>query len=458
MRTSGLNLDLYDDSRGEVLKEIYPTREDLPDIVKQAHALSPGERQALPDDVFALVLVNGDEKLRKYACTDPGNTTLSVAYFLKNGHKLPTEAQKTAAENLRTACSWYDIEPPTELDKVALVGFLAKRVVENPIGALQTALTAPAVAKGVGNEVKARNEVARTAKGTVVTPEQVQHALGRKHAEISGSVHMPLQPPADPTPKTKTTVKTSGMLQPYVDVSGLTAPVTPVEKKANLTALGTKYPLDNYKQVEAAARYFDEYGQRFAPADRHTYCVALTKRANALGIPVSDLVKKYGSESFASDAEVKIAFDARRAALQDTQHREVLNQIERTTREQLWKEASGPAEACAALEEFDKQAGLDFFYDGAGIPDPYFSIYGEVKTAEDNSDYSWVDGNDMVVARDLETLAKTNVKTIERAFSKDLAKEFRKDPVGIFKSLPLAQKKIISRMAAEPIVRVEMGM
>ena len=118
-KLSGLLLDSYDDLRGEVLRSLFPTPAEVPEQVKTAHYLSQEERQRLPDDVFALVLRDGDVTLRKYACTDAGNTHLAVNYFLKNAHKLPQVAQKTAAQNLLIACGWYDLEPPEALSKVA---------------------------------------------------------------------------------------------------------------------------------------------------------------------------------------------------------------------------------------------------------------------------------------------------------------------------------------------------
>lgn len=119
-KLSGLVIDFGDDAAGDVLRSVYPTREDVPELVKNASPVSPEQRETLPDDAFALVLRNGDDVLRKYACTDAGNTALSVLYFVKNAHKLPEVAQKTAAANLCTACSWYDMAVPEELQKIAL--------------------------------------------------------------------------------------------------------------------------------------------------------------------------------------------------------------------------------------------------------------------------------------------------------------------------------------------------
>lgn len=121
-KLSGLVLDIYDDPRGEVLKTVFPSFEDVPDLVKTAQPVTSDLRDRLPDDAFALILEQNGTELRKFATIDAGNTALSVEYFLKTAHKLPVEAQKVAAHNLCVACGWFGIEPPEELQKVAGIG------------------------------------------------------------------------------------------------------------------------------------------------------------------------------------------------------------------------------------------------------------------------------------------------------------------------------------------------
>lgn len=135
-KLSGLILDVYDDFKGDVLRSIFPTNDAVPAIIKEAQYLPPEQMLAQPDDLFALILRDGDVVLRKYACVDAGNTALSVEYFMQNGHKLPAEAQKTAAENLVTACGWYSLEPPEELKKVAFGALLGKAMGSLGRGAL----------------------------------------------------------------------------------------------------------------------------------------------------------------------------------------------------------------------------------------------------------------------------------------------------------------------------------
>ena len=158
-KLSGLVLDQYDDEDGAQLRTWYPTRDDVPDFIKQANRLSPEDHGRLPDESFALVMVDEDKVLRKYACIDEGNVVLSVDYFMMNGHKIPEEAQKVAAANLVTACEWYDLEPPEELKKVAIGG-----------GLLVAGLMAP----GAVREAKSNLAASKTGGGMILTPQQVK--------------------------------------------------------------------------------------------------------------------------------------------------------------------------------------------------------------------------------------------------------------------------------------------
>ena len=121
-KLSGLVLDAYDDFDSGVLFSIMSDRssDQLAGLVKEAHSITEEERAQLPDEAFALVLVDGSVEMKKFATIDAGNTALSVEYFLKTAHKLPEEAQKIAAQNLVAACGWYGLEAPEELTKVAL--------------------------------------------------------------------------------------------------------------------------------------------------------------------------------------------------------------------------------------------------------------------------------------------------------------------------------------------------
>jgi len=115
VKTAGVAFDFYDDPNGAVLRSKFPRMEDLPPMIKEATFLTPEQRDALPDDHYALVMLNGEEKMRKFAMIDPAHTALSVVYFLENRHTLPEDATKTAASRLAAACTHFNIQPPALL-------------------------------------------------------------------------------------------------------------------------------------------------------------------------------------------------------------------------------------------------------------------------------------------------------------------------------------------------------
>jgi len=454
MHLSGLVLDVYDDQSGETLKSIYPSCDAFPPMVKTAHVLTSEEREVLPDDVFALVLSNGDgAAIRKYACVDPGNTVLSVEYFLSNRGKLPGEAQKVAAANLITACGWYGIEPPEELSKVALLGHAAS------LG-LNLATTIPAARL----EAKDRMATARQSGG-VINPDVV------KHAEASGTTLMPNQQDTNPVVPKAVVKKTAsvghlvphhgrgekgeqleegawvkgkqpaprhhGQLVPHVNVQGAEPPSQTKLKVSSCTALAGRYPLDSYAQVKAASAYFDENWQGFSPYDRHMYCMNMVNRADDLGIPVSEPARKYASATYAPAEEIELALSMRRTLL-PSEGVELLDKLASI------RPTLAPDVFACALEELDRANNLHFYYDRE-IYDPFCSTFGLEKTAE----YSATIGTEYTNEALLKELSVSAYALIKKRFGEDLADEFRKDPVAIFKSLPLEQKTIIMRLAGD---------
>ena len=505
MHTSGLILDVYDDVGGEQLKSFFPTREEVPDFVKSAHAITGADRDLLPDDAFALVLINGEEKLRKYACIDEGNTALSVVYFLKNAHKLPNEARRVAAENLKIASGWYELDIPEELEKEALVGMVARHVAKNPVGSAVTAITAPAQYRGVkgaidknlkevgeaermggvragmaarGGDVSQAFEKENSAKLAASNLQRLKFAAAFKAADVTGTNlmvqssddkdgkdtnpaatikktsstghllpghrgHQDVPPEVAPAVAGKNPTSAPQHMNPVVEVTGKEPKKEESEKKASRFALPSfgRYPLDTYGQVKQASAYFEEYGRRMPPVDRHEFCVNLVKRAEALLIPVSDTVKKYGSEKFASAYEIEAALDTRRQLL-DREDIVVLDKLASAM------PSMDPSTFSNVLGAFDESRGLHRHYD-SHVMDPFYSTFGFEKKAEDEETWSDVVGNYNITAHELKTFAGSQWMRLKKQFGHDFADEFRKDPIGIYKSLPVEQKKLIIRLATE---------
>lgn len=108
-------MDFYDD-RGALLRSSIPA-DQIPDFVKQASVQDVWA--CSPPGLYALVLVEDGNILKKFATADAGNSWLSALYFAQNRHRLPIEAQKVAASNLKKSLSHYGIEVPDVIEKLS---------------------------------------------------------------------------------------------------------------------------------------------------------------------------------------------------------------------------------------------------------------------------------------------------------------------------------------------------
>jgi len=182
-KLSGLVLDFYDDPEGAILREVFPTRGSVPGIVKEAHALTSDERNKLPDEAYALVLVNGDVEMRKFATIDEGNTALSVEYFLKTAHKLPEEAQKVAAHNLCCACDWYGLEAPEELQKIAALPRYLANLRKSDMSSKQIREAGPYIRDKLRTYTLGQRAAQHHAKGeSELAIKDIRYGILKKHA------------------------------------------------------------------------------------------------------------------------------------------------------------------------------------------------------------------------------------------------------------------------------------
>lgn len=418
METSGLILDVYDDLKGDVLRSLYPTPERLPDFVKSAMSLSAEDRNRLPDDAFALVLQTPEGRtLRKFACIDEGNTALSVQYFLANVHKLPEAVQKTAAANLVTACGWYDLGVPAPLAKIADVTGTGDMPYQEPTD------------KATGGE-----------KAVIKKATSMPHLVPGHKGESGNFGPEETEKYDGYTPgKSMKAMPQMKQMKPHVYVEKKASVVEQVMKESEHYALPSekKYPLDTYVQIKTAGLYFDEFYKDFKPAHRHEYAANLLKRANAVGLTMSDMALRYGAQTYASIDDIKVAFEVRdKAAAWDDNARDMLHE--------LFEKRAGldPEIFARALGEWDKTAGITHLYD-AHVPDPFLSTFGSFDTFEKTANAQ--DVNEQL----LQKLARSSHPDLEEKFASDFRDEFRRDPVGIFQSMPTDQQKILLKMAHE---------
>ncbi len=416
MKTAGVVIDFYDDPNGTLLRRLYPTIEELPEVVKEAHILTPEEHGVLRNEAYALILHDEGKQLRKFACVDPGNTFLAALYFHENADKLPQEAVKVAAANIAAFCQEFDMEPTDFLKMASAEGggmTLTDDKKDNP----------PSEKNPIRQTTKANQSPERVTtrtsdgSGAPIVGENLASTLWPKVANV-------------------------------VDVSGL-EPETFVQKHSSAnTALEGMYPLDSFGDVQAAIDYFRENWVEFSPRERHEYTVKTAARADELGIEVDELMERYGSTSYAPDVEAHLA--ARKANCDQEFHRLF---------DMLKEKRSGinPEQFAELLGEADKAAGLHYYYGNGAIFDPYLSTFGGMSEKKASAAYKWMGRvGDTVNADQLHKLAVNGRGIMLKNFSKEIVDAFQKDPITIFESLPDTSKVVTSRLAngefdAEPM-------
>lgn len=379
--------DLYDDPTGSVLRAKIPNPENLPEAIKTAERLTPEAHERLPDHVFALVAQDGEHSMRKFACIDEGNTLLNVIYLIEQHTGMPEPAVKTAAANLRTACGWYNIKPPQQLDKLA----------------------------------------ACSSKKPLLKEK-------KKEGELVGSHSMPYSIGSEK--------RASAVMYPYVDITGHPpmGKEEPPKEYGNfcLEKQGEKrFPIDTEGQVKTASAYFVEHWRGFEPFDRHQYCVKLAQRAQELGVDVPEMVQKYGSLGYAPDVEGAVYARTAYCVPGSREHLFVNRLLEK--RAELT-----PEEFAVALERFDRDTGIWNDW-GGRVGDPYYSTFGFDKYAG----WSFEEGGRYIDEETLHNVLKERRKGITDLFGKEILDGLDKDPIGIFESLPMDMRKVIMNMGSE---------
>lgn len=196
------------------------------------------------------------------------------------------------------------------------------------------------------------------------------------------------------------------------------------------------YPIDTWDRVKLAEDYYQENRLRMEPRVRRQFAVKLASRALHFGYPLDYEIFEKGACTYARPGEMKAAIEMRKVACAPGEAREWLDEL-------FEKRAHIDAPTYAAcLHRFDVENGLDRGWDHL-VLDPWESTFGINKTAE----VVWEHGADRVTDDQLQNLAQNQHSGMDELFTHEVSKEFIKDPVGIFNSMPDPQKKIIARLA-----------
>jgi hypothetical protein len=461
MAPSGFVFDTYDDSDGTVLREILPDVAAIPDFVKEAHRITSDEAHKIPDDNYALVLIEEGQQFPKYATVDKGNTALSVMYLLKQAHLLPAKAVKIAATNLIEACSRYELAVPEQLKIAAASGvsgvsgksqqpFIRKalnaaleRKTDYPVPEVEKETTInPQLGRGgVEDDVKTRANVMSVQGTNFMTAPAFsgKERLQDDHVKTAAAADAATMALLDADASTH---EKNWRVSPYVDMQDW-EPGATLEKEASAapryTLLRGKYPVDDYGQVKLAAAYFTEHVRRFHPRDRREYCTKLAERMVDLDIEPTEQISKYASASYGADVEAYVSY--RKSHVPEEFH-PALDTL-------MSKQAMVSPETFAeALCEFDETTNLSHEWD-ARIPDPWTSTFGDSleKTAAEN----WVFDEQGVRLdeEDLTNLTRNSRGLVVDAFGEKFADEMTKSPKTFFNALPLPNKIVLGRMAMD---------
>lgn len=393
--TPGAVFDPYDDEF-ESLQRMLWGRE-VPEFIKTASILDREDLQRLPDHAFAMVVIGDGYQMRKYACIDPAHVTVNVMYFLEHADEFPEAAREKVAHNLLRACNHFGVVPPAPLTKMA-----------------------------AGRKVLIKTD------GTNITVKR------EKTSELNGSPVMPLS--ARPS-----LAKLSSVISdPYVEPG----PLSRGQFDPGPSVLNDELPLASYGQVKEAMEFFRAFNNDMHPRQRHEMCVKIASRADALGIPVDEVIRKYGSRTFETSVFLKAAALTRKQIWAEMQNGEAPHLLDQIMEKQASAQIS-PDVFAEAVAELDVMTGIDRYWDST-VPDPWFSTYGQQKLAEDKQ-WRWINGTEYLTETQLMKMvgSQRGRDAVASTFDEKLADGLKKDPTVVFDSLPMDTKRTIARIAQQ---------
>ena len=200
------------------------------------------------------------------------------------------------------------------------------------------------------------------------------------------------------------------------------------------------YPIDSWDRIKTAEAYYLDENKRMEPPIRRTFAVKLASKALDVGYPINDSILEAGSATYANPGMIQVSLEMRKLASPDKNSSVFLNELFEK-RAQL-----DPGMFAECLYRFDCQTGIDKLWDRE-IPDPWQSTFGFAKTAADEIVYE--SGDVRLRESELLNLAFNRLDLVKKTFTNHIATGFVEDPIGIFNSMPLPQKHIMARMAAD---------
>jgi hypothetical protein len=196
-----------------------------------------------------------------------------------------------------------------------------------------------------------------------------------------------------------------------------------------------KYAMPDGDHVKIASAYFDKYAMDLSPPHRHMFATNVMRRAGELEIDLgnTDHLQKWASTQW--NSQIDYYLEQRKGLLPRNEEAcDVLDKLASMTDE------TDPVTFAQALHAFDKETGLDRYYD-KGVTDPWNSSMAAEKTAGWSEE---IDG-EMLTSSDLQKAAQSD--KLRSHFGSTFRDQFKKHAVDVFNSLPDPDKVVIKQIA-----------
>lgn len=376
---------------------------DIASSLSDLRILSPEELELLPDNDFALILVDTNGNItRKYPRADVDNAIVSALYLIDSASKLPYKAAAIAASNLLEVIDSKQFKYPAKLKNEIREGLWNLEQLEPS-------------AKSLGNIYRAPKssleEDLRKGQGDAIKSEK------SARAKLSDSDFV------------------------YV-----------FEKNGSKHRM---FPVDSVENIIKTASYFKENCTQLPYEHRHKFAKVLRDKVIEKGLKFdTTAISKYASTEWSPVVELsvlnrislleKISIDKNeKTAEYEVNFNGGKDKLASIVAYKKLLETAGKCEIDSfseTLHRIDKLAGLTSQY-GKNILNPYSSTYAEQRSFYTKEASETISYAGKTISAD--QIKKFDFSKVAEIIDDFTAKELKSDPINVFNSLPVPYKSVI---------------
>lgn len=194
------------------------------------------------------------------------------------------------------------------------------------------------------------------------------------------------------------------------------------------------FPLNTKEQVEFAKISFSkQYKKIRDPKKRHEMAQSIFEKCAELNLDIKDSeVAKYAGKEYSSFLPMRIGIRKRMLSKRASQ---VLTNLFNN------KDQFEPTHFAVLLSEFDKQAGLDKFYNES-INDAYYSVFCDPSISK--MGYAFDTKYGTITEKELEKIAES--EELSKTFDNEFIEKFKNDSATVFNKLGNEDKNSIIQL------------